>query len=287
MFLDKVKTILFNEVEINGANTGTTNTGIIDHAEFWYVHDRLKFLVGNPKGSVYGWRQKLDGPHDFTGSASAGISPWGRTDTVQVSYDLQEMGEFTYQIAKDVYWASGSTFESFNDSTADSNAFTYQWMGTFSGFTPLLQYATYDSTHSNTFTAGLRYQQGMLDLRLDYITDNRWRMVGTEEGEDKITGMNIEVYYTMGEVELFGLYSTYNNEEHTATGASEVKVNSAVGTYDDNKVTSAVGFTYLGIGKGFKPYAAYIMDSGKFTDSTNEEATFNENIIKVGVKGNF
>lgn len=280
----------FYEVEINGANTGTTNTGIIDHAEFWLKPLKgLELRIGNPKGLVYGWRQKLDGPMDYTASASAAHSPWGRAEAIQGSYNLGAGGTVTLQVARDVY---DCTVDDQGVKTCvgytkaeDSNTTAVEWVGDFGGIMPLIQYATYDTNHSSTFSLGARYKTKMLDIRLDHITDNRWRRLdATKEGEDVLTGMNLEGYVHIGDIEGFFMYSTYNKEDDVLAGAKEPEVNNP-GEFNDNKQLMALGGSFKGLSKSFKPFLVYVSESGDFTDKNGKDATFTETTIKFGVKG--
>ena len=68
------------------------------------------------------------------------------------------------------------------------------------------------------------------------------------------------------------------------SGATEPEVNSA-GTFDDNKTTLALGATWSGLGKSFKPFFVWVSESGQFTDKNGKDADFTENSIKLGVKG--
>ncbi len=265
----------FYDIEFNGANTSEVNTAIIDHAELKLVHNKFTFVIGTPKGSVYGWRQKLNGPMDYTNSASNSSSPWGRTDTAQVSYNLGGAGSLTLQSARDT-----ETNTSFN-TRENSNATTFEWMGNFNGFSPLLQYASYDEGHSNTGTVGLRYKNEKLDVRFDYISDMKYTNVSSEK--DTHTGINLEGYYYFNDVEAFLLYSTFDKTQN----GTDIKRNDTTAAYDDNKQTMALGGTYLGHGTGFKPYFVYVINSGKFLDTNSSISTFKENHISVGIKGSW
>ena len=276
------------DVEIDGANTGMTNTGIIDHAELHFKRNNATVTVGNPKGLVFGWRQKLDGPMDYTASASAGQTPWGRAEALQVAYGLGANGKVTVQAARDVVNCSttgGVTSCAGYTTTENSNTLALEWQGDFNGIMPLVQYATYDTNHSSTYSLGVRYLKGMADVRLDYITDNRWKRIDADnDGQDVRTGINLEGYLTFGVTEGFFHYSTYNNKDYVVSGATEPEVNSA-GTFDDNKTTLALGATWSGLGKSFKPFFVWVSESGQFTDKNGKDADFTENSIKLGVKG--
>ena len=63
-------------------------------------------------------------------------------------------------------------------------------------------------------------------------------------------------------------YSTYDREEHTEAGESEIETNSP-NMFDDNQRIMALGTTYEAFGPHLKPYFVFISKSGDFLDKNN------------------
>lgn len=264
----------YYSIGINGADTGTTNTGVLDHAELTYTKKKLSILIGNPKANTYGWRYKLDGPLGYTPAASTTNAPWGRAETMQVKYE-SDFGNYIIQLAKDTITTTSKT------KYERTFASTLEWTKTFGTFTPLAQLTKYDSGESQAISLGVKYEINSWDFYFDYTLDNKYTT--TRNDTDKITSLNFESYYTTNSYELFFLYGSFDNQQ----AGTDLKQNTSSSAYDDNQTTLALGTSYLGFHSGFNPYFSYTMDEGEFLNSSSTKEKFKNLIISIGIKGAF
>lgn len=286
------------------------DNGGIDYAWLnWNVTDMFSVLAGRAKVRMYGWDFKEADAFDIfdtiitdQGHAVTGI---GVDEMVQLQADLA--GKLTLQFAQDhndcVSTTSGPNCSaSWNTVKAGASepslkqpAFFLSWIGSFGPISPLVQYGSYDLGHSMTYTVGARFENDMVDVKLDYIVDESSAKgvdandpKKSEDQKSTETGIVLSGEVHAGDWAPFFEYSTYNNKQYTPDGVEEPKVNQR-GMWDDNGSTIGIGVFADHWGKGFRPYLAFQMMSGKFVDDKDaaKEETLSETEIKLGVAGIF
>ncbi len=269
----------------------------------WKLSDSHSVSFGKMKVRDYGWE------HRSYGSALSLVQSYGHAIRPYKYEDLVALegkygwGSVTLQAAKDMVPAcatlatptcnSWTKLNAKKEVVQNQPALFFEYVGDFAGVKPLLQYGSYDQNHSTLATLGVKYEANDLNVELDYTNHNigvKGKKAGGTKEENlvsKETNIALNASYKMNDWKPFVHYSVYDMEQYTNTGVKQPKVNSAVGTFDDNAATVGLGAEYFMYGDAFRPYLAWVQKSGKFNDKNNKEATMAENEIKLGIKGEF
>ena len=282
---------------------------LIEVAQFnWWFTDMVGLGGGKMLINQGGWDAKridysflmssayTDGDMPFAGDAPAYalmVKAGGAgTVTVQLTDDVTNCPDAA--AAKGKCSQARNAGARFNDENKQP-AWNFEYAGDFGGIKPLLQYGSYDINHSKYFVLGFGYEGMGLEAYLDFIQDSVSYKGGADKKyTDTHSAYTLDVAYTIPKVARpFLKYSAFNVKQATdadvAKMATETKVNSAAGAFDDNNTSWALGSSFLMEGNHFRPYFALVNKSGKYAKSTTDDTAESKSDmqIKLGVMGNF
>jgi hypothetical protein len=202
---------------------------------------------------------------------------------------IGNFGTASLQFMNDVVAVDGSPgAEGLRFNTEQKRAISvFQYRGTFSGVTPLLQYAKYDNGKSSFMNFGVNVKVADLDAYVDYMSDSRAlrSAVGSDESVDnKMSNIVLDLRYAYGKHNIFFKYSMFDVKQE-----EDVKGNAVAGSnddFDDNGNSMALGVVCKEH-DGFNPYASFEQRSAKFLKGADETESRSDMAFNFGVMGKF
>lgn len=269
----------------------------------WALSDNHGVLFGKQKARVFGWEYRLSNPLTLFTSHGLATSPFSYENMVAFE-NKYDWGTITLQLTDDkkpdlpqkvrtAGITSGWETVRGGEVVAKQPAIIVEYMGSFGAIKPLLQFATYDSGHSNLFTGGLLFEATDFAADLDYTTHNigaKGVKTGGTKNENLVstsTTIALNMSYQMGAYMPFVHFSAFDMDEFTNAGQAKSSVNDTLGDFDDNGTRMGLGVEFRQFNDAFRPYTALMMDSGKFkaTDGSDKNMTRTE--VLAGVRGQF
>lgn len=270
----------------------------------WSLGENHAILFGKQKTRVFGWEYRSSNPLTVFKSHGLATSPFGYTDmiafenkygwgmlTLQLTED--KAPTFSPKVAANTGATPGWSKDAAGNFVSKQPAFVLEYLGAFGSIKPILQFAMYDLGHSSLATGGLRFEAADFLAELDYTQHNigaKGIKTGGTKEENLVstsTTIALNMNYQVGQYKPFLHYSVYDMNEFTNPGQAKSSVNGAVGTFDDNGSILGIGTEYTAHGDAFRPYVAYMMESGKFPAVAGGDKTMSRNEILAGVKGQF
>ncbi len=172
------------------------------------------------------------------------------------------------------------------ENAKEQPAMILEWKGDLGAVQPLVAYAGYDNNHSTYLSLGVLYHEGPVTAFFDFIQDQRARAESDTSSKEKIdtyTNINLQAQYDLGTIEPFFKFSSFNVKD----ADTDVKINSALDTWDDNAMQWGIGTYFLKQGTFARPYISIVGESGKFAKSDTDatEETKSNMIMTLGIDG--
>jgi hypothetical protein len=217
-----------------------------------------------------------------------------------IALTLKVAGEVKLQILNDHTVASGGEWNKSAHPT-----WVLGWMGEFGGIHPMIDIGSYDNNKSRYFDVAIKTAMAGLNASLDYHNNNVVHKVmdGTKAKEeaDVRTAIALNVGYEVKGVATPWLhFSTFDNkqadnkdfamEDRKVNGYDTDASGAKIPTWDDNGQVIGVGADLAMMGKGWNPFVALVIQSGKFDKNAGagakvEEETKSNTWLKLGVLG--
>lgn len=264
------------------------------------INENFDVSIGQQKIKVYGWHRKLSSSATSP-VRGAILNSNPLTDKLSADFIYKVAGTVSFSLVKDYYdtsatcTTSGVGCSSWNGLDVQKQpAFVFEWVGDFSGFQPLVQYASYDRGHSSTASLGLRFKSDVIDTYVDATMDTR-NAKGTdpvsgkfEDQDTKYTGIVFYGEYFAGKFTPYWHLSTLDVDQFTLPGVAQPKTN-ADGKLDDNENLLSIGTFYDGYGALYRPYFGVAVTQGKYVDPNDatKKETRTKTDILLGLTGKF
>lgn len=263
------------------------------------VTDKLSVLAGLQKARVFGWHRRLANgrfPIESRYIAS-NYRPFSDALMLEISHK-SEFGKLTLQITEDflncespantLSCISHNRYDNWGNKSLSQPAFVSEWIGQWGNFQPLLQVATYDSGNNYTFSGGVRYANGSIDLHVDYVEDNRSNMLVSAEDNFEIKS-KLKGFTFHGESALDGFrpfihYSSFGittNHNETLNNVGSIPY---AGAFMGGE-TVGLGCYYEGVGSMARPYISfrYLDVDKKYTLAGDKD--FYQGQVTIGLVG--
>jgi hypothetical protein len=255
--------------------------------------DNQGLIVGRAKAKVYGWEHAMASPLTTVTSIGFAHRPFGFSDMAALD-SKYDWGSITLQFAQD----NKDGVKNTTSGATKQPAILFEYAGDFGGIMPLVQYGSWDQGGNSLWTVGVAYRNDMMGVSVDHTQDSRSYTSGGKDMTDVMSSTALNADLKAGDFKPFLHYSMFDNKQD----GTDAKVNSYTdqdgdGTvdtkkpatdkgFDDNGTRWAIGVSHTAAGAAFEPYLAYVSTSAKFTVA-GKEKTATENMIKLGVKGQF
>lgn len=205
---------------------------------------------------------------------------------VQVDVNTGTGGTITLQVTDDV---SGPVTDSTGACTSNCTNYSegtqpatlIQWKGDFGAVSPLLQIVPYDAGNSMAFAVGAAFGGGPFSGWADFNQDTRAAksLTGGDATKDVYTTVTLNLTYDAGGIVPYLKYSSMDVEQDT-----NLKGNSAAGTYDDNADILGIGVGFTKISDNFAPYISIVRTTSDIIVGTDTETRTEQNVA-IGFSG--
>lgn len=255
--------------------------------------NKLNVKTGINKVNTYGWDQRDGSLLSTYGAVGFGTAPADYRTMLELQFNM--MGEISLQIFDDNYVrADGLQYKKADangEAVRKNPGYAFSYIGKFGKIQPMLQYLSYDLNHSTAVTVGVKFETKMLMVAADYVTHSmKYKeslAKGAKELEDVITRIQLSGEFNLGMVTPWIHYSSFDNEQHTASGVKQPETNSALNVWDDNASRWGIGAYYNRFGQAYRPYLAIENNSGKFISekTAGKEVELSKMVTTLGVVG--
>lgn len=194
---------------------------------------------------------------------------------VRFEGDFGGAGKVSFSLAQDKVYSTAKT-------DTLQPAMLLEWTGTFGPVMPLVQIVQYDTNHSQQIAIGAGVQAAGLTAYLDYVMDSRASAPVGDASREKTSYSSIAVdvkYHTAAAVPFFK-YTTFD----AAQPGTDVKGNASTSGYEDNGQSMTLGVEMPCSGESFLPYVAYVSNSQKVIEGTEEKSKSQSSIL-LGFSG--
>jgi hypothetical protein len=249
------------------------------------------------------WLDLISSPY-----GTFGYTPFGSVaPMLEASYNLAAGGNIAIQLLDDVARTeeetAGPTAESYRadrfyfQDAQKQPAAILEWIGTYGGISPLVQFALYDGIQkSQAFTLGVKANIAGMDSYIDFVQDQRKleRSPGTTENWI-MTSINVKVAYDLGMISPFVKFVSYNMKQDFNrldfkgnTGRTRDYHGHEILVINDNASLYSVGARLTMWEEYFTPYLAINGKSLKVLKTENPEGANESRAnmqIQVGMQG--
>ncbi len=273
-----------------------------------WAADTFGFSIGKMKVLQGGWDQMDCSFRDHAKSTYRSSMMTFNSYEPMLALHLKLMGKVSLQVLNDVNTAgtAGKMKGTWNEK--EHPTWVAGWQGDINGIMPLLSVGSYDNNKSMYFDVGFKLKLMGVDSSLDF-SQNTTQVKGvnpTKPTESKgyknvASNFTLHAKYEIKDAAKPFLYfstTSVKQADDKDAGLEDAEFNSAppdsatgqpVKKWNDNGQVLGIGTDLLMLGKGWSPYVAYVMESGKWPDpkKATDAKKYSNGQIRIGALGEF